>query len=242
MPSDSYMELKDLARLDDPQVVQRCVKLKRTHPVKTMLGWSVFYLLLAAVILLKSVYIGGASRSGVYHPPNPSLFPWATTSIFLGVVALGGYFCIQNYYLVDPVEHLLYHHFSFLGLRRRRIVFRQADIVGITAEGKKRTSKYSSYWIYRTVAVGLDGRSEPLTNWVRDGLRVSNSQAIEIARLLGCKSFDAPSETKPVVDRENGIPTLQFNSSKSNYPLWLAIVLIAALIGIILSKYLMNRH
>ena len=133
---------------------------------------------------------------------------WSAT--ILALVALAAYFCLRSYYLADPTEHRLYYSFSFLGLRKRRIAFRRGEILAVTSEGQKRRSRYSTYWVYRTIAIGLDGRRETLSNWRRSGLDTANRKAGEMGRLLDCPSRSAPEESRPFVDRANGLPELQF--------------------------------
>lgn len=122
------------------------------------------------------------------------------------------------------------------------MVFRAGEVLGVTAEGRKVYSKYGSYWKYRVVAVGNDGRQEPLSNWRRKDLEWCNADARRIASLLGCASHIAPTESKPVVEQKHGAPSLEFESASKGLTarrVLLALLFIA--LGICLG-YVLDRH
>jgi hypothetical protein len=217
MQSDSFFDAQELRRLDDPFVRQRCVKLKRRSTLQAALRTTTLVMFAAAFYLLLHGHFGGRSRSGRYHPPMPALIPYGNAAVAIGLVALAGLFCCRNYYLLDPLQHRLYHCFRFLWWGRNRIAFRQGEIFGITTAGRRRQSRYSSYWEYRLTAVGMNGKQEPLSDWRRKSLETRNAQAVELATQLGCQSFAAPAETKLSVELNGGTPQLHFDSPR---PRW----------------------
>ncbi|HEV7927424.1 MAG TPA: hypothetical protein VGR14_18885 [Verrucomicrobiae bacterium] len=208
---DSFFDAQELSRLDDPFVRQRCVKLKRQNAFQAALQATMILMFTAAIFLLLQGHFGGRSRSGRYHPPNPALIPYGNTALTIGLVALVGLFCCRNYYLLDPSQHRLYHCFRFLWWGRNRIVFRQGEIFGVTTTGRRRQTRYGSYWEYCLTAVGMNGKQEPLNDWRRDSLEARNAQAVDLATKLGCQSFSAPLESKLRVELTGGTPQLHFD-------------------------------
>jgi hypothetical protein len=213
--SDPFSDAKELSRLDEPIVWNRCVKLKRRSDLETNLLQIAILLLIAAFFLLIHGHFGGTSRSGRYHPPVPVLIPYGDTALGIGLAMLVIFFCCRNLYLLDPTACRLYHQFQFLWWRRRRLAFRQDEVLSLTAEGRMKRSKYGTYWLYRLTAVGLDGRQEPLSNWRRNGLEMWNAKARALAAQLGCQSYAAPAESIPAVEQQNGKPVLRFDSPPS---------------------------
>jgi len=209
--SDSFFDAQELSRLDDPFVRQRCVKLKRRGALQATLQATTILMLTAALFLLLQGHFGGRSRSGRYHPPIPALIPYGDTAAAIGLVALVGLFCCRNYYLLDPSQHRLYHCFRFLWWGRNRIAFRQGEIFGLTTAGRRRQSKYSSYWEYRLTAVGMNGKEEPLSDWRHNSLEARNAKAVELAAQLGCQSIAAPRESKLSVELNGGTLQLRFD-------------------------------
>lgn len=194
-------------------VRKRCVKLKRKSAFQLHLqGVMLLFFMLAALLLFRSQF-ASRSRSGRYSPPVPALRPYGQTALGLGLAALACYFATQNYYLLDPVEHRLYHVFRFLWWRRRRILFRQPEILCLTTEAKMFRSRYGSYWRYRLTAVGIGGRQEPLSDWRRHALELCNAKARQLAGQLECHSQAAPSESVVSVEIRDGKPCLQFTSA-----------------------------
>jgi len=211
MQPDSFFDAQELGRLDDPFVRQRCVKLKRRNAFQSALQTTMIVMFVAALFLLLNGHFGGRYRSGRYHPPNPALIPYGNAAVVLGLAALGTLCCCRNYYLLDPAQHQLYHCFRFLWWARNRIAFHAGEILGLTATGRRRQTKYGSYWEYRLVAVGMNGKVEPLNNWRRNSLEERNAQAVDLAAKLGCQSFSAPREAKLRVDSSAGTPQLHFD-------------------------------
>jgi hypothetical protein len=209
--SNSFSDAKELSRLDDPGVLARCVKLKRRSGLETVLLGMVLPLLAVSCFLFDRGYVGATTRSGRYHPPAPVLIPYGEWTLGIALAALAIFFCCRNFYLLDPTARRLYRQFQFLWWRRRRLVFRQEEIAGLTTEGRMRRTRYGAYWNYRLTAVGLDGRQEPLSNWRRNGLEMWNAKAREWAALLGCLSYAAPPETAPTVELQYGKPVIRFD-------------------------------
>jgi len=119
-------------------------------------------------------------------------------------------FVPQNYCLIDPVEHRLYHQLQFLWWRKREIIFRAGEILAFTTDGRRLITRYGAHWDYRLVAVGNDGFKEPLSNWRRGALEEWNAKAIELAGQFGCASAEAPPECKVEVEDKAGAATLKF--------------------------------
>jgi hypothetical protein len=208
---DSFSEAKELSRLDDPIVLKRCVKLKRRSNFQAILLQMTMLLFVATFVLLVNGYGGSTSRSGRYHPPIPSLIPYGMTTLAISLTTLVSLFGCRNYYLLDPSQRRLYHHFRLFWWRRRRIVFRQGEIFGLTTEGRLQRSRRGSYWTYRLVAVGITGQQEPLSDWKRGGLEMCNARAVELAKQLGCQSIAAPPKSTLSVELKDGTPVLRFN-------------------------------
>ena len=164
-------------------------------------------LLIVTFLLLAQGYVGLSSRSGRYHPPVPALIPYGMASLGISLAILAGLLCFRNYYLLDPLEHRLYHSSDFLWRRKRRILFRQQGILGITTEGNLQRTRYGTYWNYRLVAVGLDGRKERFERLEtgRPG-KMERQKPGELAGLLGCQSYAAPSKSAPAVKMEGRTP------------------------------------
>jgi hypothetical protein len=245
--SDSFSDAKELSRLDDPGVLQRCVKLKRRSDFEMILLGISLPLLAVAFFLLIRGFTGTTSRSGRYHPPAPVLIPYGECALGVALVALAVFFWCRSFYLLDLSARRLYYQFQILWWRRRRLAFRQEEIAGLTAEGQMKRTKYGTYWNYRLTAVGLDGRQEPLSNWRREGLEMWNAKARELAALLGCQSYAAPRESSPSVELEYGKPVLRFDTPPSLWPrsparfvLFVAVVLI--FLAVVLSIIVMPHR
>ena len=239
---DSFSEAKELSRLDDPAVKARCIELKRRSEIQDHLLQGLIVCLLASFIFLQRGYAGYGSRSGNYRPPNPSLIPWGTTmlglSLALAVFLLG----IRNYYLADPVERKLYHLFRFFWSQRRRIVFRPGEILGVTVEAERRSSKTGTYWLYRLIVLGNDGRKEPISNWERDGLEHWNERSGEVADCLSCESYPAPSESTASVERSGEKATIQFTPYAPKMWRSSTIIRLIVFVLVVLFALFLARH
>ena len=207
---DLFSEAKEIARLDDPAVSSRCVKLKRRSNFQTTLLVTILLGLVASFILLVHGYTGTTTRRGLYHPPIPGLIPYGMAVVVIALASLVSYCGCRNYYLLDPVLHRLYHHFSLFWYRRRQIVFREGEVFCITVEGRKQSSKRGYYWVYRLTCIGMNGQSEPLSDWRRDGLEEWNSKALDLAGLLDCQSIVAPPKSTLSVELGDEVPALTF--------------------------------
>lgn len=221
MPS----ETSELDQIDDPSFRQRCRTLTVPSRLQTVFTYSAGLCILAAIGILLDAY-------GLRWPwRRYRLFPFRVSAwgaIWPGVAAAvflaGRFFASSNCYLIDPVGRCLYQSASLLGWSRRRVVFREGDILGITAGGKKidyiraddpDNSRDEPWWEYRVIAVGKDGRLQPLSVWRRDALPQCNAEAAELAGLLGCPHYAAPNESTPCVNTERGTPSLEFTEPRS---------------------------
>jgi hypothetical protein len=210
---DSFSRAKELSRMDDPAVRKRCIQLKWRSDLQRYVYVAAFVSLFITYILLERGYFGYKPRYGhIAHPPMPAFIPWGFASLAIAIVLLLGASLARNYCLIDPVEHRLYHFFRFLWWSRRELVFRAEDILAITTDGQPRQGRYGVHWYYRMVAVGNDGRKEPLSHWRRNGLDQWNAKGRELAPQLGCANHEAPSERRVSVENEGGVPTLKFDT------------------------------
>ena len=138
------------------------------------------------------------------HPPIPALIPWGYAALGIGAALFLGALLCQSYCLLDPVEHRLYSHFSFLVWRKRRLVFRDGEIQGLTVESQSRRGRYGVRWYYRMVAVGKNGQKQTISNWRRNGLEKWNTRANELAPMLGCQGYHAPEKSALTVGTDPG--------------------------------------
>ena len=201
--------------MDDPAVRYRCVKLKWRSEFQNGFAGVAFLLLIATFVLLQGGYFGHASPSGRSETPAlPALIPFGYATLGISLTLLASLVGFRNYCLVDPVDHRLYQNLQFLWWRKRQIVFRQGEVLAITADGQPRAFKAGVIWYYRLVAVGVDGRKEPLSNWRQGGLEKWNAKARELAPQLGCESHAAPPQSIVTVVEKDGLPTLTFAPPK----------------------------
>ncbi len=208
---DTFSEAKELSRLDDPAVRSRCVKLKWRSDLQNRLAGAGGLFLLATFLLLERGYVGSTSRySHRYSPPLPVLIPYGYATLGVALTLFLGLIGFRNYCLLDPVEQRLYESFQFLWWRKRRVVFRSGEILAITTDGRPRRGKYGVHWYYRMVAVGRDGRKEPLSNWRQGGLDKWNARARQLAPQFGCEHREAPERCEVSVENEGGAPVLRF--------------------------------
>lgn len=217
--TDSFSEMKELARLDDPAVRKGCVKLKRRSELETDILIGAAISLLPLLWMMQWAYWGYTPRHSSHHyPPAPALAPYAWLIVALDALAFLMYFAMRNYYLVDPGAQRVYHVSDFLWRRNRRVVFRQGEVLGLTTESQPRSSKYGMQWYYRLVLVGIGGRQEPVSNWSREGLEKWNAKAAAIAPLLQCQSFPAPPQSIVEVTTTSGGPRLAFIPASARPP------------------------
>ena len=210
--ADAFSEAKELNRLDDPSVRNRCVKLKWRSNLQNRLAAAAGLLLLPAFFLLDQGYVGNVSRyTHRRSPPAPALIPYGYACLGISLALFVSLLGFRNYCLFDTLEHRLYRHFRFLWWRRREIVFRAGEILALTTDGQPRTRKYGVRWYYRMVAVGRDGRKQPLSNWRQGGLDRWNAKARLLAPQFGCEFREAPSGCAVSVEDDGGTPKLAFS-------------------------------
>jgi len=196
---------QELNRLDDPAVVQRCVKLEvRSDGQQFALAAGLLACFLGVCMLMVG-YVGWTSRyHQKHHPPIPAFIPFGWTTAGLGAaLLLGAFFIVDNYYLVDPVERRVYRLFQFLAWRRRNIVFRDGELQSISSEERKTRGPYRFlaggyriYRSYRVVAAARNGRREAFTNWKLYSLEECNAKTVELAGILHCK-YEAAAMASP---------------------------------------------
>lgn len=197
-----------MARLNDPAVRNRCVKLKFRSELQNGFAGLAFLLFLLTCSLLKWGYIGTSSHG--YGSTIPALIAGGFTTLGISLILLIGLIGFRNYCLLDPLEHRIYHHFRFLWWQKTELIFRQGEILGVTTEGQRRTINGAVLWYYRLVAIGANGRQQPLSNWREGGLDKWNTKAAELALQLDCKAFAAPPQSALSIEENGGAFTLKF--------------------------------
>jgi hypothetical protein len=207
---DSFSEAKELSRLDDLAFRNRCIKLKWRNAYQNNVFALAFALLIITFFFLMEGYVGLAGRRQPQSPPVPALIPVGFTTLGISLVLCMSAMAVQNYSLVDPIKHRLYRCFRFLWWRKRQILFLDSPILAVTTDIESRATRGGIFWYYRLVAVGKDGRKEPLSNWRHNGLDRWNAKAQELGPKLGCASYGAPPKSMISVEEENGIATLKF--------------------------------
>lgn len=199
-----------MARLDDPAVRNRCVKLKFRSELQNGFASLAFLLFLLTCSLLKWGYLGTSSHG--YGSTTPALIAGGFTTLGISLTLLIGLVGFRNYCLLDPLEHRLYHHFRFLWWQTTKLVFRPGEILAVTTDGQPRTFKGGVLWYYRLVAVGANGLQQPLSNWRQAGLDKWNARAAELALQLDCEAFAAPPQSVLSVEEKGGAFTLKFGA------------------------------
>lgn len=127
------------------------------------------------------------------------------------VAAAALWLLTDNFFLVDPAQHLVYLHSRVLFVRRVRRLLERPDILAITVQARPRRTRYGrSWWEQRTVIVTTSGRVVPIANWRRDALWESNNTALELGKQLGCAAHEAADGSRLVVRSRGGSATIEF--------------------------------
>ena len=208
---DALSKQKILNRLDDPAVRARCVKLPWRREIQSdFISMGSLLLVFGLFFLIIGYWGDYTPRSDRYRPPKPAFIPYGFASLGGAVALFSGFWLFQNYSLIDPQEQWLYRYSQFLFWRKRRVIFRAGEILAVTTDCRRRSSKYGTRWYYRVVAIGRNGQKEPLGNWLRDGISECNAQARDFAAKLRCPSQTGLAKNVVRMEMQNGIPTVEF--------------------------------
>src|SRR6516225_7651956 len=86
------------------------VKFDRETALEEFLFAGGFLGLLAALGLF---YIGKVGTRPHYHA-HPAVLPYVPVAVVFALLCFVAHHFTDNYYLVDPKQHLVYYHFKFL--------------------------------------------------------------------------------------------------------------------------------
>jgi hypothetical protein len=200
-------------------------------------------LLFPTFVLLQFGYFGSTSKYTHRHsPPVPTLIPYGYATLAISLALFLSLLGFRNYSLLDTVERRLYRNFQFLWWRRRRLIFRHGEILALTTDAQPRRGKYGVRWYYRLVAVGLDGRKEPLSNWRRNALDQWDRKARQLAPQFGCEFREGREQSAVSVEDERGTPTLTFSSPPTGKTSAMRIAIVLALAGLWFFLFFIRAH
>ena len=217
------------------------VKIDCDTPFESgLLMMAVFFGLLAGLLFLESLHPD--QRGLLTLLLGPSGIPAGPVMVSLAIAsgtACALWLATDNYYLVDPAQHVVYSHFNMFFVRRVRRLLERPDILAITAQARPRRTRYGrSWWEQRAVIVTKRGRVVPITNWRRDALWDSNNTALELAKELDCQAHPAPEDSRLVVRSDHGVATIEFVSFNGITRLdpyywgWIGVGLVIALMAL----------
>lgn len=193
------------AELDNLTAREDLVKFNRDTPLEQfLLGTGCIGVLAALVMLLMGTIGGRHSR------PNPAVLPYVPLAILAAVMFFALRYFTDNYYLVDPKQHLVYYHFKFLWFRRVHLLLRREDILAVSTRGRRQSSRRSTWWEYRVVVIGANGHLVPFCDWERDALSKCNAEAERLGTMLGCQSHKSPPECELHFEVSNGSVSVDF--------------------------------
>jgi hypothetical protein len=187
---------------------------------RTDLEGSLFTLGILSAVLAFFLFMQatiGLSHRGHFSPPDPALLPYAILTAILTCGFLATRIVLGTYYLIDPERRSIFRGFKLGWINRVRLLFEQEELVGIATEGRRFTTKYSSYWSYRTVALAKNGNREPLNNWMREQLQKSNDETARLGGILNCKSFASPAEASLQFRMEPSGPIITFGPQRMTF-------------------------
>jgi hypothetical protein len=213
---------------DDLAARSDLVKFDRETTLEQLLLAGGFFGVLTAFWLLCIGTIG-TRRSFRAHP---AVLPYVPVAVVFALLCFVAHHFTDNYYLVDPKQHLVYYHFKFLCFRSVRLLLTREDIVAVATRGRQRSSRSSTWWEYQLVVVGANGRIVPMRDWRRNALGKCNTEAERLGEMLDCPSHKSPQCRKLVIDETNGQVSLNFKQAPwwwgLTIPLWAWGAIIAA--------------
>ena len=161
--------------------------------------------ILAALVMFQIGTIGGR-----HSKPQPAVLPYIPLAILAAAVFFAARCFTDNYYLVDPKQHLVYYHFKFLWFRSVRLLLRREDILAVATRGRARSSRSSTWWEYQVVLIGANGHGVPVRNWERETLGECNAEAERLGTMLGCPSHKSPRCHQLRYEITNGSASINF--------------------------------
>jgi hypothetical protein len=215
--------------LDDLTAREGLVKFDRDTPLEQFLFGTGCLGILAAIVMLQIGTIGGR-----HSKPQPAVLPYIPLAVLIAAVFFAARYFTDNYYLVDPKQHLVYYHFKFLWFRTVRLLLRREDILAVATRGRARSSRSSTWWEYQVVLIGANGHGVPVRNWEREAIDECNAEAERLGTLLGCPSHKSPRSCQLRYEITNGSVSINFEP----LPWWgftLPIGVWVALAGVVLA-------
>lgn len=170
----------------------RCTALEETLKVCATISGG-----LAICMLVFAIVGGGYDHEILAYSILPSL---------LLVLFLVIYYHTDNYYLVDPKEHIVYYHFKFLWIHSLRLAYKRNDINSVGTRGSLARSRYSTRWNYQVVLIESNGKVVPFSDWEKESLYECEKAAADLGRSLGCKVYHCPPEHTLRIKNFKGAP------------------------------------
>lgn len=217
------------AELDDLTAREDLVKFNRDTPLEQFLLGTGCLGVLAALVMLQMGTIGGR-----HSRPNPAMLPYVPWAVVVALLFFAARYFTDNYYLVDPEQHLVYYHFKFLWLRTIRLLLRREDILAVATRGRARSSRSSTWWEYQVVVIGANGHVVPMRDWERDAIDKCNAEVERLGTMLGCSFHKSPSSCQLRYEITGGSVSINFEP----LPWWgftLPVWFWAVLAGIVLA-------
>jgi hypothetical protein len=225
-PPKSDANRVDLSSEADLAARRDLVKFDRETALEEFFFASGFFGLLAALGLF---YIGKFGTRPNYHA-HPALLAYIPVVVAFALLCFVAHHFTDNYYLVDPKQHLIYYHFKFLWFRSIRLLLTREDIVAVATRGRQKSNRSSTWWEYQVVVTGANGQVVPLSDWQRDALGRCNVEAEMLGQMLARPSYKSPPCCKLVIEATDGQVSLKFKRPPwwgSTLPLWAWVAIIA---------------
>jgi hypothetical protein len=127
---------------DDLAARSDLVKFDRETALEQFLFAGGFFGLLAALGLF---YIGKIGTRPYYHG-HPAVLPYVPVAVVFALLCFVAHHFTDNYYLVDPKQHLVYYHFKFLWFRSIQLLLTREDIVVVATRGRQKSNRSSTWW------------------------------------------------------------------------------------------------
>ena len=164
----------------------------------------------------------------------------------LATVLFTSQYLIDDFYLVEPLRHIIYYHSRFWFIRRVRLLLERRDILGVSTESRRRRQRTTYTWEQRLVLIHVSGLIVPMGNWRRDQLRVFNQEASEIAKDLQCRWFAGPHASRLVVKVKHGFASVKHQRMRregflDHYLMYTASVLVVGSVFALLYFLVLAR-
>jgi len=205
LPRNSYPYSGWTGDLNDLAAAKDLVKFDRETALEGFLCGGGALGILAALQMLLIGTIG--SRRSASHP---AVLPYVLVAVLVSVLFFVARYFTDNYYLVDPKQHLVYYHFKFLWFRRVHLLLRREDILAVSTRGRRQSSRSETWWEYQVVVIGANGHVVPFCDWERDALSECNAEVERLGSMLGCQSHKSPPECELRFEVSNGSVSVDF--------------------------------